>query len=164
MTQPTLGTYGGRLRDLGYPGQPADGNPTVDVSAIVAQDPAATVDVAIEFGTAVAYAPDAWTGGTRSEAHCAVADGTTPLRGVLLRHAIYTAAQDGSIAAKEGQSVGIRRLGYVYAVPTANVVAGQAATYNPADGKLGVGGTALGASRWESTTAAGEVGLLYVNV
>lgn len=164
MSKPDLSSYGGRLRDLGYAGQIADTNVTVIDSKI---NEAAT---AIDFGVAVAR------GAADDTCKAPTAD-ADKLFGISARHAIRPADSSNNVNYAQRDSVPVVRSGFVYAVAYENATRGDTAiSVTAQNGKIGstTGGSA-GAGRialdgtsgkpkvvWETTTTAGQIGLLRV--
>jgi hypothetical protein len=159
MSAPTLGTYGGALRDVGYPGQVVNMHPNTIESK---SNEAAT---AIDFGIAVAR------GASDDTCKAPSADGDK-LIGVSVRHPIRPADASGVVNYARYDAVPIMREGYIYAVPFENVTRDdQVLSITAQGGKLGgVTGGAAGAGRvvlpnakWETTTTAGNVGIVRIS-
>lgn len=165
MAKPDLTTYGGRLRDLGYAGQIVDTNPTTIESKT---NEAAT---AIDFGVVVAR-------GASDDTCKAPSADADRLIGISARHAIRPADAANNVTYGQRDSVPILRDGYVYAVAFENAVRGDTAISVTAQGgKVGsTTGGAAGAGRialdgtsgkpkvtWETTTSAGQIGILRVS-
>lgn len=159
MSKPDLTTYGGRLRDLGYAGQIVDTNPVTIESKT---NEAAT---AIDYGVAVAR------GAADDTCKAPAADGDK-LIGISVRHAIRPADSSNNVAYGQRDSVPILRQGYVYAVAFENAARGDGViSVTAQSGKLGsTTGGAAGAGRvavpgatWETTTTAGQIGIVRIN-
>jgi hypothetical protein len=165
MSKPDLSSYGGRLRDLGYAGQIVDTNPATIESKI---NEAAT---AIDFGVAVAR------GASDDTCKAPTADGDK-LIGISCRHAIRPADSSNNVTYGQRDSVPIVRNGYVYATAYENATRGDTAiSVTAQNGKIGsTTGGAAGAGRialdgtsgkpkvtWETTTTAGNIGILRVS-
>lgn len=160
MSKPDLSTYGGKLMDIGYAGQPADFNP-VDIVTKVNEDA-----VAIDFGVAVARGSADGT----CQAQQADAD---VIIGISVRSPIMPADSAGEIKYLQKAAVPVMKQGYIYAVAFQNVVQGDGVIAVTAqNGKLsgttagaaGVGRVAVPGAVWESTTSAGQVGLIRIAV
>lgn len=159
MSKPDLSSYGGRLRDLGYAGQIVDTNPTTIESKT---NEAAT---AIDFGVAVAR------GAADDTCKAPAADGDKII-GISVRHAIRPADASNNVTYAQRDSVPILRDGYVYAVAFENATRGDGViSVTAQNGKLGsTTGGAAGAGRvavpgatWETTTTAGQIGIIRIN-
>ncbi len=158
MSKPDLSTYGGRLRDLGYAGQIVDTNPATIESKT---NEAAT---AIDFGVAVAR------GAADDTCKAPAADGDKII-GISARHAIRPADSSGNVTYAQRDSVPIVRQGYIYAVAYENATRGDGViSVTAQSGKLGsTTGGAAGAGRvavpgatWETTTTAGQIGIVRI--
>lgn len=164
MSAPTLNTYGGALRDIGYAGQVVDGNPVTIMSKTN------ELAGAIDFGIAVARGA--------SDDTCKVisADGHLPI-GMSVRHAIRPAVA-GVVNYVQYDSVPVMYIGFMYVVAYETVVRGEVAISVTAQGGKLSGPTAgaAGAGRvscdgtggkarivWETSTTAGNVGIVRVN-
>jgi hypothetical protein len=165
MTKPTLTTYGGDLADKGFPGQVADLNP----ATIESKTNSATGVIA--FGQFVVRS-------SADDTCKAVAIDADKVIGVAVRHAIrpvYDAS--GNVGYQQYDSVPIMREGYVFALAAENAVRGDTAISITAGfGTIGsTTGGAAGTGRilmdgsagnieavWETTTTAGQIGLLRV--
>jgi len=159
MSKPDLSTYGGRLRDLGYAGQIVDTNPATIESKT---NEAAT---AIDFGAAVAR------GAADDTCKAPAADGDKII-GISARHAIRPADSSGNVTYAQKDSVPILRSGYVYATAYENATRGDGViSVTAQSGKLGsTTGGAAGAGRvavpnaiWETTTTAGQIGIVRIS-
>lgn len=158
MSKPDLSSYGGRLRDLGYAGQIVDTNPATIESKT---NEAAT---AIDFGVAVAR------GAADDTCKAPAADGDKII-GISARHAIRPADSSNNVTYAQRDSVPVVRQGYVYAVAYENATRGDGViSVTAQNGKLGsTTGGAAGAGRvavtgalWETTTAAGQIGIVRI--
>lgn len=158
MSKPDLSTYGGRLRDLGYAGQIVDTNPATIESKT---NEAAT---AIDFGVAVAR------GAADDTCKAPAADGDKII-GISARHAIRPADSSGNVTYAQRDSVPIVRQGYVYAVAYENATRGDGViSVTAQSGKLGsttggaagAGRVAVPAATWETTTTAGQIGIVRI--
>lgn len=166
MALPTLTTYGGRLVDLGYQGQ------DVDMNDGLMETKSNDVAVDIDFGFAVARsaANDTCQAPTNI-AHLVI--------GIALRHAIRPASADGqnTVLYRRFDAVPIKTLGYIYALAAETTVRGDGVIARTAtNGSLGsTTGGAAGAGRialngasgnvkavWETTTTAGQIGIVKV--
>lgn len=159
MSKPDLSSYGGRLRDLGYAGQIVDTNPTTIESKT---NEAAT---AIDFGVAVAR------GAADDTCKAPAADGDKII-GISVRHAIRPADASNNVTYAQRDSVPILREGYVYAVAFENATRGDGViSVTAQNGKLGsttggaagVGRVAVPGATWETTTTAGQIGIIRIN-
>ena len=160
MSKPDLSTYGGRLRDLGYAGQIVDTNP-VTIEALI-NDQA----TAIDFGVAVARSA------ADNTCKAPTADGDKII-GISVRHAIRPASSDGNntVTYAQKDAVPVLRDGFIYAVAYENATRGDGViSVTAQNGKLGstTGGDA-GAGRvevpdalWETTTTAGQIGIVRI--
>lgn len=156
MSKPDLSTYGGRLRDLGYAGQIVDTNPSTIESKINDQA------LAIDFGVAVARSA------ADDTCKAPTADGDKII-GITVRHAIRPADSSGNVTYAQKDAVPILRSGYVYATAYENATRGDGViSVTAQNGKLGsTTGGAAGAGRvavpgalWETTTTAGQIGII----
>lgn len=159
MSKPDLSSYGGRLRDLGYAGQIVDQNPSVVETKT--NDQAAAID----FGVAVARS----AADNTCKAPAADAD---KIIGISVRHAIRPADSSNNVTYAQKDAVPILREGYIYAVAYENVVRGDGViSVTAQSGKLsGTTAGAAGAGRvavlnalWETTTTAGNIGIVRIN-
>jgi hypothetical protein len=160
MSKPDLSTYGGKLMDIGYAGQPADFNP-VDIVTKVNEDAAA-----IDFGVAVARGA--------SPGLCKPQDDDgDDILGISVRSPIMPADSTGEIKYLQKAAVPVMRQGYIYATAFENVVVGDGVIAVTAQsGKLsgttagaaGAGRVAVPGAVWETTTSAGQVGLIRIAV
>ncbi len=158
MSKPDLSTYGGRLRDLGYAGQIVDTNPTSMVTLINDQA------IPIDFGVAVARSA------ANDTCKAPVAD-ADKIIGISVRHAIRPADTGNNVRYTEKDAVPVLRAGFVYAVAFENATRGDGViSVTAQNGKLGstTGGDA-GAGRvavpgavWDTTTAAGQIGIVRI--
>ncbi len=161
MSKPDLSSYGGRLRDLGYAGQIIDTNPIVTTSLVNDQA------VAIDFGNAVARS----AADNTCKAPAADAD---KIIGIAIRHAIRPASSDGNNTVNYAQKdeVAVLREGFIYVLAYENSTRGDGViSVTAQNGKLGsTTGGAAGAGRvavpnatWETTTTAGQIGIVRIN-
>jgi hypothetical protein len=159
MSKPDLATYGGDLRDIGYAGQVVNMQP----STIESKSNEAAVN--IDYGVAVAR------GAADNTCKAPVADGDK-LIGISVRHAIQPADVSNNVVYERYDSVPIMRAGYVYATAFENVTRDDVVlSITAQNGKLGgVTGGAAGAGRvalpnakWETTTAAGALGVVRIS-
>lgn len=156
MPKPDLSTYGGRLRDLGYAGQIVDTNPATIESKINDQA------LAIDFGVAVAR--------SAADNTCkAPTDDGDKIIGITVRHAIRPADSSGNVTYAQKDAVPILRSGYVYATAYENATRGDGViSVTAQNGKLGsttggaagVGRVAVPGATWETTTSAGQIGII----
>lgn len=158
MAKPTLDTYGGTLLDWGYPGQIATSNPTSN------RDARNIGTIAIQFGSAVARGAADYT----CKAPTADAD---QILGIAIRHVVMVADISGNVAYLQNATVPILLDGDIYASPVANVVAGDGVISVTAGngtlsgttaGAAGAGRVAVPGATWETTTAAGQIGLIRI--
>lgn len=160
MSKPDLSSYGGRLRALGYAGQIVDQNPSVVETKTNDQA------TAINFGVAVARS----AADNTCKAPAADAD---KIIGISVRHAIRPAdSSNNSVIYAQKDAVPILREGYIYAVAYENVVRGDGViSVTAQSGKLsgttagaaGAGRVAVPNALWETTTTAGDIGIVRVN-
>jgi hypothetical protein len=162
MSQPTLTTYGGLLRDIGYAGEMVDMN-LAEIDS--RQNLGGTT---IDFGVAVARDTP---GGLKAIS----ADGDKII-GITTKWAIKSSPGYGQTNANlcnfaVNQMVSYVRHGRIYVVAHENVTEGdQALSITAAAGAIGgVTGGAAGAGRvaipgatWETTTASGQVGIVRI--
>lgn len=106
--------------------------------------------------------------GTDADNQCLIG-GTSSILGVSVRALdIEGAINTGAIQYDENETAAIMRDGYIYAVCPTGCVPGDAVNFVEATGILdsgapvGVGETGLDDCFWDSTTAAGEIGILRV--
>jgi hypothetical protein len=159
-----LSTYGGRLRDVGYAGELVDQNPVISESKL---NEGAT---AIDFGVAVAR------GAADNTCKAPAVDGDAII-GLSMRHAIkaspgYGQMNAGVINYSQYDEVPVLREGYMFAVAFENATRGDGViSVTAQNGKLGsTTGGAVGAGRvavpgatWETTVAAGAIGIVKIN-
>lgn len=160
MSKPDLSSYGGRLRDLGYAGGIVDANP------IVAQTLVNDQTIAIDFGVAVARS---------------AADGTCKaptvdldkIIGISIRHAIRPASSDGTntVTYAKQDAVPVLKDGFIYALAYENTTRGDSAiSVTAQNGKLGsttggsagVGRVIVPGATWETSTTAGQIGIIRI--
>jgi hypothetical protein len=153
-----LSTYGGLTRAAGYPGQIVDLNPATIES--LTNDQA----IGIDFGIAVARSA------ADNTCKAPAADGDKII-GISVRHPIRPADVNGNLVYAQNDSLPILRAGWIYATATENVSRGdQVLSLTAQNGKLsGVTSGAAGAGRvavpgalWETTTAAGQLGIVRI--
>lgn len=161
MSKPDLTSYGGRLRDVGYAGQLVDLNPSVINSMVNDQA------IAIDFGVAVAR--------SSSDTSCkAPTADTDKIIGISARMAIRLASTDGlnTVNYAQKDEVPVLREGFVYATAFENATRGDGAiSVTAQNGKIGsttggaagVGRVAIPNATWETTTTAGNVGIIRIN-
>lgn len=158
MSKPDLSTYGGRLRDLGYAGQIVDTNPVTIATLINDQA------TAIDFGVAVARSA------ANDTCKAPTADGDK-IVGISVRHAIRPADASNNVNYTQKDAVPVLRDGFVYAVAYENAARGDGViSVTAQNGKLGsTTGGAAGAGRvavpgatWETTTTAGQIGIVRI--
>lgn len=112
----------------------------------------------IAFGVAVGRGTDA--------ARQAVAGLGTGYQGVAIRSLEREGAiNTGDITYKDKEAVGVMKTGWIWAVCPAGCTPGQAVKFTDASGVLdqgapGAGETAISGATWETTTAAGQIGLI----
>lgn len=161
MTTPTLTTYGGTLREVGYPGGQVDMRTSTTLSRVAQST--------IEFGDAV-------TPGTVDGSCKAPTADTDNIIGVAVRYAGRPAASDGTVKYVSGDGVTIMEEGYIYATANEAVVAQDIAVVKA--GTSGFGGVSNGGAgagrnvldgttgnivaRWEYAVSNGAVGRLKV--
>lgn len=159
MSKPDLSSYGGRLRDLGYAGEIVDFNPAAIESKINDQA------TAIDFGVAVARSA------ADDTCKAPTADGDKII-GISARHAIRPADSSNNVNYAQKDAVPILKEGYIYAVAYENATRGDGViSVTAQNGKLGsTTGGAAGAGRvvvpnalWETTTTAGNIGVVRIN-
>lgn len=159
MSKPDLATYGGKLHDAGIAGQAADFNPSTIESKIN------TNATSIDFGVAVCRS----TADDTCKPQLLDAD---KILGISVRSPIQPADPvTGEIVYKQNDTVPIMREGYIYVKALENTTRGDTVIAVTAQtGKLGsLTGGAVGAGRilvpgatWETTTTAGQVGLVRI--
>ena len=158
MSKPDLSTYGGRLRDLGYAGQIVDTNP-VTIEAMINNQA-----TAIDFGVAVARSA------ADNTCKAPAADGDK-IVGISVRHAIRPADSSNNVTYAQKDAVPVLRAGFVYAVAYENATRGDGViSVTAQNGKLGsttggaagAGRVAVPAATWETTTTAGQIGIVRI--
>jgi hypothetical protein len=160
MSKPDLSTYGGKLHDAGVAGQAADFNPSTIESKL--NNNATSID----FGVAVCRS----TTDDTCKPQLLDAD---PILGISVRSPTQIAdPTTGEIVYKQNQVVPIMRQGYIYAKAFENTVRGDDVIAVTAQtGKLGsetggaagVGRIVVPGATWETTTTAGDVGLIRIS-
>lgn len=160
MSKPDLASpQSGRLLDVGYEGQIVDMQFTEIDSRT---NEAATV---IPFGVAVAR-------GTTADFQCKAqaADGDAII-GISVRHPIKPADSSGNNTYARYDSVPVLRKGNIYVTALENAVRGDGAIAVTAQsgkigsttgGAAGTGRIAIPGAKWETTTAAGAVGIVRI--
>lgn len=161
MTTPSLSTYGGLLRDFGYAGDQATMNPI------------STLTLSNEGTTAIGFAGAVMRGAT--DITCLAVDGsqTRAILGLALRQPRNPADVNNQTSYVQYDMVPILQDGDMWAVANENVVRDDpvlAITTTP----NALGGVSAGAAsgtriavpgaKWQTTTAAGAVGRIRVNV
>lgn len=165
MTKATLLTYGGMLHDIGYAGDIVDFQPTELDSKI---NESAT---AIDFGVPVSRG----AADNTCKPFATIAD---KVIGVSVRHAIRPPIDlAGNVKYAQYDSVPLlRQNGFIYAVAVENATRDDVAIALTATANFGsTTGGAAGAGRlaldgtsgnikaiWETTTAAGSIGIIRV--
>lgn len=158
MSKPDLSSYGGRLRDLGYAGQIVDTNPTTIETLINDQA------TAIDFGVAVARSA------ANDTCKAPAADGDK-IVGISVRHAIRPADSSNNVTYAQKDAVPVLRDGFVYAVAYENAARGDGViSVTAQNGKLGsttggaagLGRVAVPGATWETTTTAGQIGIVRI--
>lgn len=158
MAKPDLSSYGGRLRDLGYAGEIVDSNPVISQSLINDQA------LAIDFGVAVARS----AADNTCKAPTADAD---KIIGISIRHAIRPADSSNNVTYAQRDAVPILKDGFIYATAYETTTRGDAVlSVTAQNGKLGsTTGGAAGAGRiavpgatWETSQAAGVIGIIRI--
>lgn len=160
MAKPDLSSYGGKLLDVGYPGQVADMQDTEIESRSLEG-----VGASIDFGLAIAR-------GTADDT-CKViaADGDLPI-GITVRHPIRPADASGDVKYNRYDSVPIMRRGNIFVTAFENTVRGDGAISVTAQGgkigsttggAAGAGRVAIPGAKWETSVAAAAVGIVRIN-
>lgn len=163
MSIPTLATYGGFLHDAGYAGGIVD---ELNCDIMNLQNDGAT---AIDYGIAVAR-------GASGGAKVITADGDKIL-GISVRFPIKAAPGFGQAGANvvnyaQYDQLPVLKHGNIYVLAYENVtIDDQALSITAQGGKIGgVTGGAAGAGRvvipaavWQTTTAAGFIGVVRIN-
>jgi hypothetical protein len=161
---PSLSTYGSYQRDLGYAGELVDQN-TYEAESLLNDQP-----VAIQFGGVVARS----AADNSCKAPTVDAD---KIIGIALRHAIMptlggSVGGTNTVQYAQNMEVPVARQAFIYIVAAENVTRGdQALSLTASNGTIGgVTGGVAGAGRvvipnasWETTTAAGSVGIVRIN-
>jgi len=161
MSKPDLSSIGGRTLDAGYQGQVVDMNESV-ISTFVND-----LTVAIDFGNAVARSA------ADNTCKAPTVDGDIPI-GIAVRHAIRPASSDGvnTVNYAQRDAVPVLREGFVYVLAYENVVRGtQALSITAQNGRVasttggaaGAGRIAIAGAFWETTTTAGQIGVVRLN-
>lgn len=158
MAKPDLSTYGGRLRDLGYAGEIVDTNPVISQSLINDQV------LAIDFGVAVARS----AADNTCKAPTLDAD---KIIGISIRHAIRPADSSNNVTYAQKDAVPILKDGFIYATAFETTTRGDAVlSVTAQNGKLGsttggvagVGRIAVPGATWETSQAAGVIGIIRI--
>ena len=160
MAKPDLNSIGGRLLDAGYVGG------IVDMNAAVIDSKVNDLTVAIDFGNAV--------GRSAVDGSCKAptADGDL-LIGIAARHAIRPASSDGNntVSYAQRDMVPVLKQGLIYVLAYENVVRGTVALSITAQngriasttgGAAGAGRVAIPGAVWETTTTAGQIGIVRI--
>lgn len=159
---PSLSTYGGLLRDVGYDGQIVDMS-TADILNLI-NDQAAV----IPFGAAVARSA------ADNTCKAPAADGDKII-GIAVRHAIRPSPGFGQTSANviqyvQWDTVPVLQHGRIFKTAAENTTRGDAVINVTANGGIGsTTGGAAGTGRvaipnavWETTTTAGQVGIIRI--
>ena len=139
---------------VGYAGQLFDVNPHEIVSRTVETVAGAAFGLAVGRGTDKAEQ---------------VLVGTADFTGITIRSLDKEGAiNTGAIQWNENDAAGILREGYIWAICPAGCTAGDQVKYLTATGVLdagvaGVGSMQLDGAQWDSTAAAGEVGVIRLS-
>jgi hypothetical protein len=163
MAIPSLSSYGGAQRDLGYAGQVADQNP------VSAQNLANEGATSIDFGTAVAR------GSTDATCKAPAADGDVII-GIAMRHPVRPAVVGPAntlnyVGYAQYDEVPIMRQGDIFVLAFENTTQGDTAISVTAQngrigsatgGAAGAGRVALPNATWLTTTPAGQVGIVRI--
>lgn len=158
MAKPDLSSYGGRLRDLGYAGEIADMNDPHTMTRINDQA------LAIDFGVAVARSAADDT----CKAPTADAD---KIIGISVRHVVRPADSSNNVTYAQRDAVPVLKNGNIYVLAYENSTRGDGViSVTAQNGKLGsTTGGAAGAGRvavpgavWETTTTAGQIGIVRI--
>lgn len=153
-----LSTYGGMTLTSGYAGQIANANPTTIESKI--NDQALVID----FGVAVARSA------ANDTCKAPTADGDKII-GISVRLATKAANSNGTVDYARYDAVPVLKEGYIYVAAYENATRGDGViSVTAQNGKLGsTTGGAAGAGRvavpgavWETTTTAGNVGIVRI--
>lgn len=159
MTKPALDTYGGTLRDFGYPGGIATMNPVSTRSLTNNQ----AID--IQFGSAVARS------NTDDSCKAPTADGDKII-GLALRQPLRPAdVTTGLTAFKQYDSVPILSDGDMWAVSAEavtrgdqviSITAGNGALGSTTGGAVGAGRVAVPGAVWEFSTTANQTNKIRI--
>ena len=160
-----LNTTGGRLLDLGLPGEMASTTECA-IDTFINESTSLGLDSAgmIDFGIAVCRAT--------ADNGCKLVSGDSDvIVGITTRKAFVPAPATGIIGYASGKAVGILRIGDIFATAVEAVRAGDqvlaltASAGGLAGTKGGVAGTGrlvVPGARWKTTTAANAVGIIEV--
>lgn len=161
----TLGTTGGRLLNLGLPGEMATTTECA-VDTFINESTSGGLDSAgmLDFGVAVCKAT--------ADNGCKLVSGDSDrIVGITTRKAFVPAPTSGVIGYASGREVGLLRIGDIFATAAENVTAGdQVLALTASAGTLAgtTGGIAASGrlvvpgARWKTTTASGAVGIIEV--
>lgn len=158
MSKPDITTYGGMQRDVGYAGQVAKLGPATIESRV------STSLAAIEFGRAVAR-------GSRDQSVTRPAADADEIIGISVRTGTKQADASGNVAYNTNDGVPVMRLGYIYAIATeatndgdyvVSLTAGAGTLGSKTGGASGAGRVLVPNAKWETTVAAGQVGLIRI--
>ncbi len=142
--------------------------PVAYAGLIFAQNPKDVISRKVETVAGIAFGVVV-SRGTDADNQC-VLGGTTGILGITIR-ALDREADDaaGAIEYAEKETAAIMREGYIWAVCPTGCVPGDAVNFVEATGVLdsgapaGTGETGLDDCYWDSTAAAGELGVIRVN-
>lgn len=160
-----LGTTGGRLLDLGLPGELATTTECA-IDTFINEQTTGGLDSAgmLDFGRAVCKAT--------ADNGCKLISGDSDrVVGITTRKSFVPAPASGIIGYASGREVGVLRIGDIFALAAENVREGdQVLALTSGGGTLagtqgGVAGTGrlvVPGARWKTTTTAGEVGIIEV--
>jgi len=115
-------------------------------------------EAAIGFGVAVGR-------GANPDKQCVAGGVAADYLGISIRSLEREGASNGAVQYEATETVGIIRTGYVWAVCPAGCVPGDGVLYTSANGVLDAGAAGAGAvsidgAAWQTTTAAGELGVI----
>ena len=134
---------------------------------IYAQAPSDVISRSVEGAAGIGFGV-AVSRGTDADKQ-ALIGGATDFLGISIRDLSQeSSANDGSIKWDETETMGILRDGYIWAVCPSGCVPGDVVNYVDATGVLDSGApvadeTGLDGAQWETTTAAGELGVIRLN-
>lgn len=154
MSAVDLSTYGGLLLEQGYIGQ------VVDLNTAVIENKANESATVIDFGGVVVR-------GATDNACKQGAAALDKVLGIAVRHVTKTALADGSTSYGRYEEVPYLKSGKIFVTAGEAVVPGDVVYMSVATkilGKTSASNLLIPGATWESTTGAGQVGIIRIDL